>query len=72
MKGILNVFFENMGITYKIMETIFNSFIVGRVGLILVDGEEVGFIGEVDPKVLKAWKLENPIVAFEIDLEKTL
>ena len=72
IKAILDAFFKNIGVIYEIEEMVLNSFIEGRVGAILVDGEEVGFIGEVNPKVLEAWKLENPVVGFEIDLEKAL
>jgi phenylalanyl-tRNA synthetase beta chain len=72
IKSILDSFLRNMGVEYEVEEKAFKSFIDGRVGAILVDGEEIGFIGEVDPRVLEAWKLENPVVGFEIDLEKTL
>ena len=45
-------------------------FIEGRVGKILLDGKEIGFIGEIHPKILKNWKIKMPIALFEIDLEK--
>ena len=32
----------------------------------------LGFIGEIRPRVLKALKIEQPVAAFEIDLEKLL
>ncbi|SEH17401.1 phenylalanyl-tRNA synthetase beta subunit [Natronorubrum sediminis] len=45
------------------------SFISGRTAAIVVDGEEVGVIGEVHPKVLVEHDLEVPVAAFEFDLE---
>ena len=35
-----------------------------------IDGEEVGFIGEINPMVCETWKLKNPVVGFEVNLER--
>ncbi|MBA7494227.1 hypothetical protein ES702_04802 [subsurface metagenome] len=70
MKTVLDAFFLNMGNMYKLREDVFNCFIDGRAGAILVDKVNVGFIGELNPEVLEAWKLENPVIGFEIDLDK--
>ncbi|TFG21743.1 MAG: phenylalanine--tRNA ligase subunit beta, partial [Promethearchaeota archaeon] len=48
------------------------SYIEGRYGDILLNGVKVGEIGEVHPEVLLNYKLEFPVSAFEIDLEKLL
>ncbi|MFC6765598.1 phenylalanine--tRNA ligase subunit beta [Natrinema soli] len=45
------------------------TFISGRTAAIVIDGEEVGVIGEVHPKVLVEHDLEVPVSAFEFDLE---
>lgn len=71
MKTVLDAFFLNMGKMYELREDIFDCFIDGRAGAILVDKVNVGFIGELTPEVLEAWKLENPVIGFEIDLDKT-
>jgi phenylalanyl-tRNA synthetase beta chain len=42
------------------------------VGKIIVNGLEIGMVGEVSPLVLEAWKLENPAAAFEINFQKIL
>ena len=70
MKTVLDAFFLNMGNMYKLKEDVFDCFIDGRAGAILVDKVNVGFIGELNPEVLEAWKLENPVIGFEIDLDK--
>jgi phenylalanyl-tRNA synthetase beta chain len=49
-----------------------SSFIEGRVGTVTVNGVSVGVIGEIHPLVLEAWKLENPVAAFEINMNKII
>jgi phenylalanyl-tRNA synthetase beta chain len=72
IKSCLDAFFMNFGVDWQIRETVHPSFIEGRVGAVIVGGEDVGVVGEVYPGVLEAWKLENPAAAFEINLEKIL
>jgi len=69
-KSVLDAFFMNFGLEWQIKEAKHSSFIEGRAGKAMVDGMEVGVVGEIHPKVLEAWKLENPIAAFELDMEK--
>ena len=70
IKSALDAFFMNLGVEWKIKETVHPSFIEGRVGTTIVDGVDVGVLGEVNPQVLEAWKLENPVAAFEINIQK--
>ena len=63
---------SNFGVDWQIKETTHPSFIEGRAGKIIVAGSEVGIVGEVNPLVLEAWKLENPTAAFEINFQKIL
>lgn len=46
------------------------SFLEGRVAAIHVKGKKVGVLGEVHPEVITNFELENPVGAFEIDLEE--
>jgi len=71
-KAVLDALFLNLGKKIKLEEGTHPSFIDGRGGNILVEGKPVGFIGEIHPQVLEAWKIENPTSAFEIDLEKIM
>ena len=68
IKSTLDAFFRNIGLAWQIQATSHPSFIVGRTGEVLVNGAAVGVLGEINPQVLEAWKLENPTAAFEIDL----
>lgn len=47
-------------------------FIDGRVAKIRLDKKEIGFIGEIHPKILKNWKIRMPVVLLEIDLDEIL
>jgi phenylalanyl-tRNA synthetase beta chain len=72
IKSSLDAFFCNFGGQWQIKENSHPSFIDGRVGKVIVEGVDVGVVGEVNPLVLEAWKLENPVAAFEINLQKIL
>ena len=72
IKSALDSFMANFGVEWQIKETVHPSFIEGRVGKVIVGGVEVGFVGEVNPAVLEAWKLENPAAAFEINFRRLL
>ncbi|MFC7140658.1 phenylalanine--tRNA ligase subunit beta [Halosimplex aquaticum] len=45
------------------------TFVSGRTADVVIDGEKVGVIGEVHPKVLVEYDLEVPVAAFEFDLD---
>jgi len=69
-KSLLDAFLSNLGVQYQLQEMNHGSFIEGRTGKILVENDEVGFIGELHPQILQNWNLENPAAAFEITLNK--
>jgi phenylalanyl-tRNA synthetase beta chain len=63
--------FRNAGANgWSLHRTVHSSFIKGRVASIKVSGVEAGIIGEIDPQILERFEIENPVGAFEIDLEK--
>ena len=43
-----------------------------RSARIIVDGEPIGWIGEVDPGVLSAWSIVERVAWLEVDLERLL
>ena len=43
------------------------TFIEGRTASVVVDGEVVGVIGEINPRVLVEYDLELPVAAFELE-----
>jgi len=53
---------------YSIKPEINASYINGRVGGILLNGNKIGEIGEIHPEVLLNFKLEFPVAALELNL----
>ncbi len=72
IKSTIDSFMINYGVEWQIKETTHPSFIEGRAGKVIVNGFEVGIVGEVNPLVLEMWKLENPAAAFEVNFQRIL
>ncbi len=72
IKSALDAFFINWGVNWQIKTINHPSFIEGRVGAAIVNGIDVGVLGEVHPQVLESWKLENPVAAFEINMHEII
>jgi phenylalanyl-tRNA synthetase beta chain len=69
IKSYLDALFMNLGVSWQIERVSHPSFVEGRVGAALVNGLNVGVVGEVHPQVLEEWNLENPVAAFEINID---
>ena len=72
IKSALDSFLMNFGLKWQIQATVHPSFIEGRTGAAIVNSVQVGVLGEVNPQVLEAWKLENPTAAFEINMQRII
>ncbi len=70
VKQVLDALMRALSLNMTVKESKHPSFIPGRMGEIIVNGQSVGVIGEVHPKVLENWGLVVPAVALELDLEK--
>ena len=57
------------GMEYSIKGFMHESFIEGRCAEIIVDGNSIGFFGEIHPRVLKNFGIEEPGIGVEIELE---
>ena len=68
IKSVLEALLQNMGYKYSIKPYRHSSFIETRCGEILIDNKYAGFFGEIHPQVLENWKLERPVIGFEIIL----
>ncbi len=70
IKSIAEALITNIMVgEWKIKETEHPSFLKGRVASIRTKNREIGIVGEIHPEVLNNFGLENPTVAFEINLE---
>lgn len=72
LKQILNYLEKMLSISLEIQETSNPLFIEGRTGKILLNGKEIGIIGELKPETLRAWKIKMPFSCLEINIEETL
>jgi phenylalanyl-tRNA synthetase beta chain len=72
IKACLSSLFMNLGVAWRIEPASNPTFIEGRAGAVLAGDVEVGFVGEVNPLVLEAWKLENPTAAFEVNYQRII
>jgi phenylalanyl-tRNA synthetase beta chain len=72
IKSSLDSLLMNLGLTSRVERIVHPSFIEGRVGEVVINEEKVGIIGEIHPRVLERWKLENPVSAFEINFDKII
>ena len=70
IKSDLDAIFINLGLKWQIKEAKHPSFIDGRVGTVIIEKTNVGILGEINPKVLTAWQLENPTAALELKMEE--
>ena len=71
-KQILDYLFNSLGLKYNLDEVEHDSFIKGRVGKIYCNNKEIGYVGEINPKVLDNFNLEIPVAGFEIKLSELL
>jgi phenylalanyl-tRNA synthetase beta chain len=72
IKSAVDAVLMNLGIEWRIKKSAHPSFIDGRVGAAIVKGANVGTLGEIHPKVLEAWEIENPASAFELNMERII
>ncbi len=70
LRQMLEVLMVALGLSMSVKESQHPSFIEGRLGTIVIEGNEVGVLGEIHPAVLTQWELTVPVAALEIDMEK--
>ncbi|MUV58116.1 phenylalanine--tRNA ligase subunit beta [Halogeometricum sp. CBA1124] len=68
-KARLQTLCRDFGVELETPATDHPSFIDGRVASVVVDGADVGVVGEIHPAVLVEHDLELPVAAFEFDLD---
>ncbi len=68
IKSVMENVLKNLGIKYQIGELTNPSFIDTRAGQVMVNNIPVGFFAEIHPEILTNWKLERPVVVFEMNL----
>ncbi|MFQ3275685.1 MAG: phenylalanyl-tRNA synthetase beta chain, partial [Candidatus Nanohaloarchaea archaeon] len=72
IREVLQILERDLGIELEVREEEKPFFRQGRSGKILLEGEEIGFIGEFSEEVRENWELEMKTACFELDLEKVI
>jgi phenylalanyl-tRNA synthetase beta chain len=66
--SILDLVLYYMKQAYTLEAIAHRTFLEGRAGGIVLNGQRVGVIGEVHPEVLESWQIGMPVVAFELQV----
>ncbi len=70
-KSNVEAILKSLGVTnFKLEFAEHPSFFEGRCAKIMVKSKKIGIFGEIHPEVLNNFELENPVGAFEIEVEK--
>ncbi|MFZ3062909.1 MAG: phenylalanine--tRNA ligase subunit beta [Actinomycetota bacterium] len=71
LKGIVEVLLSELEIrNWELKKSDFSMFHPGRSAGIIIDGESVGLMGEIHPRVIEAHGLSKGVMAFELEEEK--
>ncbi|MCI0501463.1 MAG: phenylalanine--tRNA ligase subunit beta, partial [Epsilonproteobacteria bacterium] len=68
-KSFVEAIMRDIGITYEIKDFSHPGFVTGRCAALIVINKNVGFFGELHPQTISNFKLEHPIIAFEINVD---
>lgn len=68
----LDFMLRNLGLDYTVKAEDHGSFIAGRCGRVSVGSKGIAYVGEIHPRVLENFGLEQPVCAFELNLTDIL
>ena len=69
IKQTLDYLFKMLNLKYELRDGKNGNLIEGRTGIISVNGNSIGVIGEVHPASLKDWGIKLPVAVIEINLD---
>uniref|UniRef100_A0A7C2FY60 phenylalanine--tRNA ligase n=1 Tax=Thermosphaera aggregans TaxID=54254 RepID=A0A7C2FY60_9CREN len=64
--------FDLINVEYKFLKDVHVGFLEERFSSIYVNGEKIGFVGEIHPKILYELGIVNPVVVAEVSLSKLI
>jgi len=70
--SVLERLFKEIGLDFKLKESHHKYLIEGRQADIYIDGDIIGWIGEIHPEVLEKLDVKYPVVGFEIGINKLM
>ena len=68
IRSILDSLLGSIGFKFEIVPTTQPSFLEGRAGEVISGQTRLGVVGELHPKIIRAWGLSLPVAAFELEI----
>lgn len=73
IKGIVEALLLELGIkNWQLKSSDFPMFHPGRCGEVLVEGESIGFAGEIHPRIIESYGLPKAVMAFELEEDRLI
>jgi phenylalanyl-tRNA synthetase beta chain len=72
IKSIAEAVVREMSIDCKVYPCGYRTFIEGRGAFVSSKGDDIGFFGEVSPKVITDYEMTHPVMMFEMDLSRII
>ncbi|MEA2199240.1 MAG: phenylalanyl-tRNA synthetase beta chain [Solirubrobacteraceae bacterium] len=68
-KGALTALLQTLRVSYEVEPATEPFLHPGRSAAALIDGERIGWLGEIHPLVTAAWDVDEIVAGFELDLD---
>jgi phenylalanyl-tRNA synthetase beta chain len=72
IRSSLDTLLASVGLDFNVEASTHPSFLKGRTGAVKSGTTQLGFVGELHPKVIRAWGLSLPVAAFELEIPSTV
>jgi phenylalanyl-tRNA synthetase beta chain len=71
IRSCLDTLLASIGLQFQVVPTTQASFLEGRTGEVMSGQKRIGVVGELHPKIIRAWGLSLPVAAFELEIPPT-
>ena len=68
IRSCLDTLLGSIGVKFEVVPTAHPSFLAGRTGEVTSGQKRFGVVGELHPRVIRAWGLSLPVAAFELEI----
>ena len=70
IRSCLDTLLSSIGLKFEVVPTTQPSFLEGRTGEVMSGQKRLGVVGELHPKIIRAWGLSLPVAAFELEIPR--
>ena len=71
IRSCLDTLLASIELQFQVVPTTQPSFLEGRTGEVMSGQKRIGVVGELHPKIIRAWGLSLPVAAFELEIPPT-